>query len=91
MIEIDLKKKILVVICGGEKEDIHFVLKCYKLQEYRNWILKLQYPQEENSLEFVGEVLFDDICHQRERLEMRVTRRDGVEQASSLILRNINN
>ena len=80
-------ENISCVMCGAEKEDIvHFVVECCKLQEYRNGILKLQHPQEENSLELVGEVLFGDISYQRELLEMWVERRNRVERASSQIL-----
>ena len=79
---------IRCVMCGGEKEDIvHFVVKCCKLQDYRNKIVKLQLPQEENSLELVGEVLFGEVYYQRELLEMWVARRDRVGQASNQILR----
>ena len=60
------REDISCVMCGGENEDIvHFVVECCKLQDCRNKIVKLQLPQEENSLELVGEVLFGEVDYQR--------------------------
>ena len=42
-------------------EDLeYFLLECQKLQSERNDIIKLQMPREDNTLEIIGELVFDN-------------------------------